>query len=156
MKEKITKFDDIKVLHGKIDNWFRYTAGVAAERFLKEIKENKRLIASKCPKCKRAFIPPRMYCEDCMNYTSDWIEINTPGQIETFTVLYQDLEDNPINTPIIVAFITWEDIEGGIIHQIGEIDPDNVYEGLVVEPVFKENRKGSITDIIYFRPIPVD
>lgn len=156
MKEKITKFDDIKVWPGKIDNWFRYTAGVTGEKFLQELKENKRLMATKCPKCERSFLPPRMYCEDCMEYTTEWVEIKSPGQVETFTVLYQDLEDKPLENPKIVAFITWHEVEGGLIHEIGEIDPDDIYEGMAVEPVFKDERNGSITDILYFRPISIE
>ncbi|MCH8961894.1 MAG: hypothetical protein IH820_11380, partial [Bacteroidetes bacterium] len=42
----------------------------------------------------------------------------------------------------------------GILHMLAEVDPDNVFLGMAVEAVWKPEveRRGAITDILYFRP----
>jgi uncharacterized OB-fold protein len=42
----------------------------------------------------------------------------------------------------------------GIMHMLGEVEPDKVYIGMRVKAVWKpeESREGSITDILYFKP----
>jgi len=44
----------------------------------------------------------------------------------------------------------------GIMHMLGEVDPQEIEIGMRVQAVWKpaEERVGSITDIAYFKPIP--
>jgi len=46
-------------------------------------------------------------------------------------------------------------IMGGIMHLLGEVDPQEVHIGMRVQAVWKapEDRAGAITDILYFKPI---
>ena len=43
----------------------------------------------------------------------------------------------------------------GILHLLGEVDPDVLEIGMRVQAIWKppEERSGSITDIAYFRPL---
>ena len=45
-------------------------------------------------------------------------------------------------------------IMGGIMHKLGEVDPQKVHIGMRVQAVWKpeSEREGSITDILYFKP----
>jgi len=45
----------------------------------------------------------------------------------------------------------------GILHKLGEVDPQQVHIGMRVKAVWKpENeRQGAITDILYFKPLEV-
>ena len=44
--------------------------------------------------------------------------------------------------------------DGGFLHTLGEVEPDDVRIGMAVEAVWKpvSERVGSILDIAYFRP----
>jgi uncharacterized OB-fold protein len=44
---------------------------------------------------------------------------------------------------------------GGLLHVLGEVDPEEVRVGMAVEAVWKPaaERAGSILDIAYFRPV---
>jgi uncharacterized OB-fold protein len=44
---------------------------------------------------------------------------------------------------------------GGIMHLLGEVDPQKVKIGMRVQAVWKppKEREGAITDILYFKPI---
>jgi uncharacterized OB-fold protein len=45
--------------------------------------------------------------------------------------------------------------EGGFLHTLGEVRPDDVRIGMAVEAVWRPaaDRTGSILDIAYFRPV---
>jgi uncharacterized OB-fold protein len=131
----------------------RYTFGLAGERFFREIKENARIFGTRCNTCERTYVPAALFCERCMSELDEWIDVGTVGDIHTFTLLQRDYDGSPLQEPRIVALISFAD--GGLVHLLGEVDPDEVSIGLKVEAFFKPKaeRKGSILDIEYFRPV---
>jgi hypothetical protein len=75
--------------------------------------------------------------------------------VHTFTVVHRDLDEEPLPDPQILAFVTLDDTDGGLVHYLGEVEAEDVYLGMPIEAVFKseDQREGSITDIEYFRPV---
>ncbi len=131
----------------------RYTAGIAGERFFRTLMEEGKLTGTRCPTCDITYIPPRLYCEQCFDHLDEWVEIPPRGWVHTFTVVHLGLDGEPLDEPRIIAFVRLDESDGGLVHYLGEVDPDEVYIGMPVEMVLKEERKGSITDIAYFRPV---
>jgi hypothetical protein len=131
----------------------RYTLGLAGERFFREIKDNGRFMGTHCAKCKRTYVPAASFCERCLSELNDWLDVGTTGEIYTFTILYESYTGAPVENPVVVAFIQIGD--GGIIHRVADVSPDEVRIGMSVEAVFKpkEQRAGSILDIEHFRPV---
>ena len=131
-----------------------YTAGIAGEKFLRGLKEGK-IIASRCNKCDISYLPARSFCEECFSEINEYYEIETKGEVDTYTIQYTDENGEKLEKPIIWAIIKFYGVRGGILHKLGEVDPEEVYIGMVVEPVFKpeQERKGSIEDIQYFKPV---
>ena len=155
MWEKITRSDEALHRRGSIPVHHRYTMGVAGERFFKEMRDQRRLLASRCPSCQEAFLPPKMYCERCFEETTDWMPVIGPGYVKSFTVLHLSLEEEPLDEPILVAIIAWEGKRGGLVHRVAGIKPTarEVRTGMAVEPVWAEVRAGSMSDILHFRPV---
>lgn len=153
--ERIVHPDQTKAWYGEIPIQNRYTMGIAGERFFREIKENARFWGTRCPHCDLIYVPPRLYCERCFAHLEDWVEVPTTGRVHTFTVVHLDLDGNPLPEPRVVAFIQIDGTDGGLVHDLGEVDPEEVCIGMCVEAVFKDpaERRGSITDIRYFRPV---
>jgi uncharacterized OB-fold protein len=60
----------------------------------------------------------------------------------------------PLDEPELPAVISIDGSDGGFLHMLGEIKPDEVTIGMKVEAVWKPvgERTGSILDIAYFRP----
>ena len=152
MWEKLTRPDEVRHLGGDIPIHHRYTLGVAGERFFKAMRDEKRLLASRCPSCREAFLPPRMYCESCFEETADWIPVEGPGYLKSYTVLHRSLDEEPLEQPVVAAVVGWTGIRGGLVHRVGGVAPSGVAVGLAVEPVWAENRTGSLGDILHFRP----
>ena len=146
---------DAVAWEGDIPITSRYTVGIAGERFFREIKDNGKLMATLCTECDMTYVPPRLYCQRCFAELEEWIEVPTTGRVYTFTVIHMDLDKNPLPEPKVIAFIRLDGTDGGLVHFLDEVDPDQVFIGMCVEAVFKEEgeRKGSILDIAHFRPV---
>jgi len=131
----------------------RYTFGLAGERFFRAIKDEGRILGTRCPECEITYVPATLFCERCMAELTEWVDVGDTGEVHTYTVLFEDLDGNPLPEPEIVAFVRMGD--GGLVHRLAEVEPDELYIGMMVRPVFKppEERVGSILDILYFRPL---
>ena len=130
----------------------RYTYGIAGEKFFRAIKEDGKILGTYCPKCERTYVPAVLFCERCLSELDNWKDVGTVGIVQTFTLLYENRDGTPCNVPDIIAFITFED--GGLIHRLGEVEPEDVVIGMPVEAIFKnpEDREGSTQDILHFSP----
>lgn len=153
--EKVDKLHQAIAWQGEIPITNRYTAGVAGERFLREIKDHARILGTRCPDCDLVYVPAALFCERCFAQLDEWLEVSSQGRVFTFTVLFRDLEDRPLDPPAVLAYVKLNGSNGGLVHYLGEVEPDQVFIGLEVEAVFKEasEREGSILDIRYFRPL---
>lgn len=130
--------------------------GIAWGRFLKEHKKGK-LIGSKCNKCDRVVLPPRIYCEYCFRNMDKWVYLPDTGNVRTFTLMYINVDGERLDQPRMVA---WVEIDGaskdiGMLGFLGEVDPEDIKFGMRVKAVWKpeDEREGHVSDISYFKPI---
>lgn len=132
----------------------RYTYGVAGERFFREVMDNGRLMASRCPKCSRSFLPPTLYCEACFVEVTDFRAVESQGTVASFTVLHESLDETERGEPVVIAFVEFEGIAGGWLAPLAGVAAEKVSIGMAVKPVFKpkDQRKGYVTDITHFAP----
>ena len=135
---------------------YAWDCGVAIGNYLKGLKRGK-LLGTYCKKCKRTVIPPRVFCELCFCQMEKWVELKDTGLVNTFSVCYVTWDMKKLTYPQIPAVI---EIDGaskgkGILHLLGEVDPQRVKVGMRVQAVWKpkKEREGAITDIKYFKPI---
>ncbi|MEK7806507.1 MAG: Zn-ribbon domain-containing OB-fold protein [Chloroflexota bacterium] len=154
MLEKLKHPSDARQVSGEVPIYHRYTLGVAGERFFKELRDWRRILASPCPKCRDRLLPPKMYCERCFEETSeDWVPVEGPGYLRSFTVLHRSLEEEALDPPVVVALVGWPGVRGGLIHRVLGVDPNQVTLGMAVEPVWADTRLGAMSDISHFRPV---
>lgn len=141
------------VWYGNLPVINRYTYGVAGERFFRALKDEGRILGSVCHECNFIYVPGRIFCERCLGELEEWLDVGTQGEVHTFTLLFSDYDGSPLEQPKLVALIRMGD--GGLVHLLGEAEPEDVYIGMEVEAVFKpeEERQGSIQDISYFKPV---
>ena len=154
--ERYQKVTDITYWEGHIPLNYIYTLGRAGEKFFREIMEKGRFLGSRCENCKKTYLPPRIYCEDCFARLEDnYVEVENRGTVYTYTICYRAMDESPHESPSIIAMIRFDGTEGGLIHWLGEVEPEDVRIGMQVEAVLKAKgeRKGSLLDIKYFRPV---
>lgn len=131
----------------------RYTYGLAGERFFRAIRDEGRIYGTRCPRCNRLYVPAVLFCERCLGELDEWIDVGLSGELHTYTLLYQDYDGMPRQSPEIIVFVRMGD--GGIVHRLGGVTPEEIRIGMQVEAVVKpkEERVGSIEDILYFEPV---
>ena len=131
----------------------RYTYGLAGERFFRAIKDEGKFLGTRCSNCERTYIPAALFCERCLAQLDEWVDVGTIGEVYTFTLLFENYDGSPRETPEIVVFVKLAD--GGLIHRLDEVDPEDVAIGMTVEAIFKPKaeRQGSILDITHFKPV---
>jgi uncharacterized OB-fold protein len=137
---------------GKLPVNSRYTFGLAGERFFRAIKDEGKILGTHCPKCERTYVPGVLFCERCLAGLDEWVDVGTSGEVYTFTLLYENYDGSRREEPELVAFISLGD--GGIVHRLGNVDPEEIKIGMPVKAVFKPKaeRQGSILDIKHFAP----
>ncbi len=153
--ERITRMDQVKAWYGDIPIESRYTLGLAGERFFRALKDKGVIMGAVCPQCELTYLPPAIYCERCFSPLEEWVEVGKQGWVHTFAILNVDPDGSPLEEPEILALIKMEGVHGGLVHRLGEVEPQEVDFGLPVEAVLKpkKEREGSILDIRYFRPL---
>ena len=131
----------------------RYTFGLAGERFFRALKDEGRILGSHCLACDHTYVPATQFCERCMEELEASVDMGTQGEVQTFTWLFVNPDGSRREKPELVAFVQFGD--GGLIHRLGEVDPEVVVVGMPVEAVLKPpaERTVSILDIEYFKPV---
>lgn len=135
---------------------FAWDTGIAIGRYLAGLKEGL-ILGARCRHCRRTVVPPRLVCEWCFRPMDEFVPLADTGTINTFSLCYVTWDVQRIQQPEIPAVI---EIDGasplhGIMHKLGEVEPQAVRIGMRVKAVWKpaEARQGAITDILYFKPI---
>jgi hypothetical protein len=152
--DKIDHHDEIRIVRGDMNvKEFVYTVGIAGDRFFRGLMDGS-ITISECERCGIKYLPPRLYCEECFEKIERYSVLEGEGYIYSYTVQRLDKDGSKLDRPIIWAIVRFEGVRGGLLHKIGEVDPETIYIGMMVKPVFKEKekREGKITDILYFKP----
>ncbi|MFQ5837702.1 MAG: Zn-ribbon domain-containing OB-fold protein [Thermoplasmata archaeon] len=146
--------EEMKRWRGDMEAFYVYTAGLAGDRFFREIRDNERLMGTYCPDCDVIYLPPRIYCETCFSELAEWEEVTNKGVVDTFTVAYVNDKGEKLPRPVVWALVRFPGVRGGLIHYVN-LPEEDVRVGMEVEVVYKRrgHRQGSIVDILYFKPI---
>lgn len=133
---------------------FRWSVGEVFDEFLKALKDMK-LLASKC-KCGYIVFPPRIRCPKCsIKLEKDnLVTLDGKGIIESYTRVYFKLDGNGneiwLEKPETLAMIRFNNANSVVV--LPSFDPE-IKEGDEVEIVWKEERTGSLSDILGVRKV---
>lgn len=154
MFEKVTQPSRVRRWPGTIPVSHRYTAGLAGERFFRALKDRGVFLATRCEECAVTYCPASAFCPRCLSPISDYFEVGPRGWLESFTVVYRDLDEEPLEVPVVVGLIRLEGADTVMVHRIDGNSRAVLEIGVPVEPEFqpKRDRTGSLNDIKHFRP----
>ena len=159
--EEVKEEQDLLVLMKVISVDHRFATGPVMGKFLKGLKE-KKILANKCPKCKRLQLPPREVCAECRVRVEEFVEVGPKGNVRMLEYTYyaspDPLTGKTRETPYGNAYISLEGCTGHEIfaHYIRPDQLDRIQlgwderKGTIVRPVWAEERSGSLYDIKYF------
>ena len=157
MAEEKAKKQYLKITSGDMEQPFEWSAGRYGSRFLTELRDHKRLVGIRCPKCGIVYAIPRQVCRTCFVEMNEWVPLSDKGTLITFTVLNFGFIDPDTGTqkpvPYTCAFIKLDGADTSIAHFLSETDMEKIQIGMRVQAVFEEERKGSLLDIRHFEQI---
>ncbi|MDR7521146.1 MAG: Zn-ribbon domain-containing OB-fold protein [Armatimonadota bacterium] len=132
----------------------RYTYGPAGERFFRALKDEARLLATRCGRCGITYVPGRLFCERCFDELNEWIEVGPAGTVEAVTTVHWGPDGSRLERPVLLALVRPDGADTVLVHYLGNVSPADVRIGLRVRPAFKPpgQRTGSILDIVHFTP----
>ncbi len=131
----------------------RFTTGPLLGKFLKELRDHKRILGNRCPKCHRIQTPPREVCAVCRVAAEELVEIGPEGEVVSYDITYyaspDPLTGESRETPYCAAFFVLDGCGRSDIfwHEVNPAHIDRVRRGARVRPVWSEQRTGAITDI---------
>lgn len=128
---------------------YQWSTGIVGTRFFKAIRDDKKILGTRCGKCQKTFVPPVKTCGTCFSVCADWVAVGPEGTIIAVTQALFDSKAHAVANPIF-AVIRLDGADTNILHLLA--DPlERVPIGSRVRAVFKETRTGGILDIDHFQ-----
>ncbi len=134
-----------------LDYTYNYRVGPYLERYIKELG-NKKIMATKCPKCDKVAVPPREICGWCRTKMDEWVEVGPDGTVENFTVAHVWLNKGAvekIEEPKVIAMVTLDGATVPLAVWL-EADPGSVKKGMKVKVALREP---ALTDLSTVEPV---
>lgn len=128
---------------------YRYTHGVAGQRFFRSLKERGKLVGGRCSQCDTIYLPPRLYCTKCFVEINNWVELPPTGRLHSYTIVPEKGRKE------VVGLIKFDGVVGGLVHKVRGLAQHTTRLDIPVRPVLRAegHRTGSILDIRFFEPL---
>jgi len=144
---------DVYIYEGQIYIPNTFTAGTLGTKILVDLRDRKKITGMQCPTCNRVYVPARSTCKDCFGQLDELVEVSDKGTVLTYTVVSEPNACQPVEPPLIYGIVQLDGADNGFVHMLGGVEAEQLRVGMRVQAVFKEERKGSILDIKYFKPL---
>jgi uncharacterized protein len=138
---------------GKMEIPYHNYVGALASDFFIGLRDNKKITGTRCTTCNKTYVPPKSVCGYCFNKLDKLVEVGTVGTLLTFTEVSYKETIHPVSAPFIYGIVLLDGADTGMVHMIGEAKVSDLKAGMKVQAVFKDERKGNILDIKYFKPV---
>ena len=84
---------------------YSWWAGDTASRFFIALRDEKKIMGKKCPRCSRTYVPPRKVCPLCFTENAEWVEVADEGMLQSYTICRRQLASLPRVAPVIFGLI---------------------------------------------------
>jgi uncharacterized OB-fold protein len=152
-----TKVQLLTKSSGEAEQPFRYSVGKWGSQFLQELRDQKKFLGIRCPRCKKVYVPPRQVCGPCFQRMEELVELSDQGTLVAFTIIRFPFIDpeTGVTRPVPYGYglIQLDGCDNTFQHYINIKDESKVKIGSRVRAVFNETRKGNLLDIKYFEVI---
>ncbi len=153
MEEKDPRFQPLEERDGVAiipDRWKVdfFTSMGELSRFFIELKENGRLMGTRCGRCGAVYCYPRSWCHECY-VDCDWVEMSGRGEVVMFSRVEINLSDiQTAPAPFVQGSVRLENARYPMVNFIREAAWEDIFPGMPVRARFlpQEERTGRIRD----------
>lgn len=132
----------------------RFDTGMVMGRFLRGLRDEKKILGTYCDGCGRLQLPPMQVCANCKSETSEWVRLPDTGYLASYDVIViptiNPLTGEMRKVPYTTGRMVLDGGDAMIWHFINETDPAKLGFGKRVRAVWSDDRSGRITDILHF------
>jgi uncharacterized OB-fold protein len=135
---------------------YRYFAGLFLSKALIALRDEKKIMGAKCPRCGKVFMPPRSRCERDFAKITELVPVGPEGTVEELTVVHYDepyfMEkcERMMKAPFTMALIALDGADTKLLHRIKGTDAKR---GDRVKPKWAAEPTAAITDIEWFEKV---
>lgn len=144
----------VKILDGEIEMDYKWSPGNTVGRFLTALRDSQEIIAVRCPVTSRVYLPPQGWSPYANVKMDRFQTINTKAKLKTGTIVYRAPWNMPdgAQLPYMLAAIQFSGADTELMHLVfgSESELKSLKEGDELQPVWKEERIGTIRDIDHF------
>lgn len=137
---------------GTISIPFAYAAGAAASRFLVALRDERRILGTRCPACRRVLVPARGFCATCWAEPGEWVEVGPEGTLVNWCTVRLPLPHLPAPPPVTLGLVRLDGADTDLLHLIGG-DPGALRRGVRLRPEWRPARQGHVLDLARFVPV---
>ncbi|MCR1782987.1 OB-fold domain-containing protein [Nocardioides carbamazepini] len=132
---------------------YTYAASPEESAFFRGLAEG-RLVAQRCPQCRKVYVPPRPACPVDGVPTVEEIELSDTGTVTTFCIVNVPFLGQKITPPYVSAYILLDGADIALQHLILDIPVEEIRMGLRVKAVWKPREEWGTTieNISHFAP----
>ena len=136
---------------------FRWSVGEMMEKFIKTLGDRK-ILGARCPECGYVYVPPRWRCGKCHAKLGEenLTELSGKGILLSYATAYVELDGvgsfRDLSEPKPIGAIKLDGADSTLFMPLGQVKPEVLKEGMKVEVVWREETKGELADIRYFKP----
>jgi len=143
---------------GHLEYDFNWHLGPYWSKYIAELRDNGRFMATKCSQCGTVYCPPRAVCGRCFVEMNEWVEVGPEGTLKGFTVVrfpYIDPNNGGLKeVPYSAVWVTLDGADTRTMHYCNVIDEKQLEVGMRVRAVFaKKPRPTSIHAVKCFEVI---
>ena len=136
---------------------YRHALGETASWFFTQIRDNAKIYGRRCAETGHVLVPPRAFSDQTLKPTTEWVEVGPGGQIEAFTIVYDEFANLP-PPPYAFGYVILDGAAtaiGGYFKGVDLTDPAEAAKKLAigtrVTTEFADERVGDVLDF-WFRP----
>ena len=132
---------------------YDHTVSPGESSYLRALAQG-RLIAQRCPVCRKVYLPPRGACPVDGVPTTTEVELPDTGIVSTFCIVNVPFRGQQVAPPYVAASVLIDGADIAFSHLILGCEPAEVRMGMRVQAVWKPRGQWGTTseNIEYFRP----
>lgn len=143
----------VEIVTTPVNLHFMHSASPQESRFLTGLMDG-RILAQRCPRCGKVYVPPRGACPTDGVPTEEEVELPSTGIVTTFCIVNVPFLGQHIPPPYVSAYVLLDGADIPFLHLILGCPADEVRMGMRVEGVWKPREEWGPTlqNISHFRP----
>ena len=101
----------------------------------------------------KVLVPPFEYDPETGDALSEMVDVGSEGVVEHAAWVTEPLRTHPLDRPFAWALVRPDGADVGMLQAVDAGSIDAMSTGMEVEPVWADEREGSITDLAHWRPV---